>query len=280
MATIAHISDLHLVEDCYQKRPVASRTRLSYLSFGRPLVPDQRRSRVASALREVRNAGVDHLVITGDLTEDGEPAQFEILAELLASSRIPADRITIVPGNHDAYSDGAHFAQAMAGPLRDYARTSESGKPITFGDMTLVPVSTAFHQSPLRSAGAIAASELDSLCRLAVDPALRGRPLVFVQHHPPGRSYAPPLQWVDGLLEHSTLSALFERAPHLYVVHGHTHRAVNRPACSGEAARIFSAKAVVDSPAPVRLYDASPAGLTPLAADLVDGIGAVAAALA
>jgi len=277
MATIAQLSDLHLVEDDYEKRPVGPRARLSYLSFGRPLAPAERRNRVARALEEVRAAGVDHLVITGDLTEDGDPTQFEILAELLAASHIPEERITIVPGNHDAYRCGGNFAEAMAGPLRPYARTSLSSVPLSFRDMTLVPISTAFHQSPLRSAGAIAGSELASLQRIAGDSSLRGRPLVFVQHHPPGRHFVPPLQWVDGLLEHSALASLFEGTPHLYVIHGHTHRAVNRHARRGEPARIFSAEAVVDSASPMRLYEASPAGLAPLAADLVDGIGAVAA---
>ena len=36
-----------------------------------------------------------------------------MLAELLADSRIPPERITIVPGNHDAYTDGDAFADAM-----------------------------------------------------------------------------------------------------------------------------------------------------------------------
>jgi hypothetical protein len=67
-----------------------------------------------------------------------------------------------------------------------------------------------------------------------------------------------------------------EQASHLHVVHGHTHRAVNRAVRAGEAPRVFSALAVVESENALRLYDASPAGLTPLAADLADGIGALA----
>ena len=45
----------------------------------------------------------------------------------------------------------------------------------------------------------------------------------------------------------------------------------------GESPRVFSALAVVESENALRLYDASPAGLTPLAAYLADGIGAVVA---
>jgi len=277
MTTIAQLSDLHLIEDNYDERPLSTRARLSCLSLGRPLEPRERRERVSRALAEVRASGADHLIITGDLTEDGAPEQFEVLAEVLADAHIPAERITLVPGNHDAYDAAENYAAAMEGPLRAYAKTSTIGSPLAFRDVTLVPVSTAFHQSPLRSAGAIAKTELEGLERMVSDTAFRGRPLVFVQHHPPGRHFLPPLQWVDGLLEHSALSSMAERIAHLHVLHGHTHRAVNRPVRQGEAPRIFSALAVVESEDALRLYDASPAGLTPLAADLADGIGAVVA---
>ena len=277
MAIIAQLSDLHLVEDHYEQRPVSTRARLSCLSLGRPIEARERRERVARALADVRASGVDHLVITGDLTEDGDPAQFEVLAEVLANSHIPPERITLVPGNHDAYDAPDNYAAALAGPLRAYAPTSTIGSPLVFRDVTLVPVSTALHQSVFRSAGAIAPEELEGLQRLVKDPAFRGRPLVFVQHHQPSRHFLPIVHWIDGLVEHSVLSAMAEQIGHLHVVHGHTHRAVNRPFRAGEAPRIFSALAVVEKKNALRLYEASPAGLMPLAVDLPDGIGAVAA---
>jgi DNA repair exonuclease SbcCD nuclease subunit len=278
MATIAQLTDLHLLENSYADRPFGPRARLSYLSFGRRLDPDERKKRAASALEEVRAKGVDHLLITGDLTEDGHLEQFEVLAELLCESRIPAERITLVPGNHDAYTDGGAFAQALRGPLKPYAPASVVGAALRFRDVTIVPVSTAFHQSPLRSAGAIAQEELESLASIAKDPALVGQPLVFAQHHPPGRLLIPLLQWIDGLAEHTVLSDLFDRCPHLHVVHGHTHHQANRATRNGEAARVFSARAVVDGTSPLRLYQASPAGLLPLEVDSSDGPGTLALA--
>jgi 3',5'-cyclic AMP phosphodiesterase CpdA len=273
MATIAQLTDLHLLEDNYTERPFGLRARLSYLSFGRCLDPGERRKKVASWLKEARLSGIDHLVITGDLTEDGHPAQFEVLAELLADSRIAPERITIVPGNHDAYTDGEAFADAMRGPLKAYAPTSRTGVPLRFRDVTIVPVSTAFFQSPLRSAGQIADDELRALAAVASDEGHAGRPLVFAMHHPPGRHFLPIVQWIDGFLGHGALSALFERCPKLHVIHGHTHHHVNRSVKKGEAPRVFSAKAVVDGDRPLRLYEASPAGLSPLEVDLNEGLG-------
>ena len=270
MVTIAQLTDLHLLEDSYADRPFGPRARLSYLSFGRRLDPQERRRRAAYALEEARGKNIDHLLITGDLTEDGQLEQFEVLAELLSDSGIPAERITVVPGNHDAYTDGGAFAEALKGPLRPYAGTSSIASPLRFSDVTIVPVSTAFHQSPLRSAGAIAQHELELLARIAKDPSLLGQPLVFAQHHSPSRLLLPLLQWIDGLSEHAVLSDLFDRCPHLHVVHGHTHHETNRPTRKGEAARVFSARAVVDGSSPLRLYSVSPAGLWPLG-ERVDG---------
>jgi len=273
MATIAQLTDLHLLEDNYAERPFGLRARLSYLSFGRCLDPSERRRKVASWLKEARASGIDHLLITGDVTEDGDPAQFEVLAELLADSRIAPERITIVPGNHDAYTTADAFAEAMQGPLKPYAPTSRTGVPLRFRDVTIVPVSTAFYQSPLRSAGTIAEDELRALAAIASDASHAGRPLVFAMHHPPGRHFLPIVQWIDGFLGHSALSALFDRCPSLHVVHGHTHHHVNRSVKKGEAPRVFSAKAVVDGDRPLRLYEASPAGLSPLEVDLNEGLG-------
>ena len=278
MATIAQLTDLHLIEDSYAQRPFGPRARLSYLSFGRRLDPSERRKRVADALGEVQARSVDHLLVTGDLTEDGHLEQFEVLAELLADSRIPAERITLVPGNHDAYIDGGAFAQAMDGPLKAYAAASATGTALCFPDMTIVPVSTAFHQSPLRSAGAIAPRELASLADIATDPRLAGRPLIFAQHHAPGSLFTPLHQWVDGLTEHMVLSDLFDRCPHLHVVHGHTHHEADRAVRKGEPLRVFSARAVVDGGSALRLYATSPRGMTPLQLDPVGKPGTLALA--
>jgi Icc protein len=276
MATIAHITDLHLVEDRYTDRNVLGRARLSYLSFGRSLDPEGRRERTRRALSEARACTFDHLVITGDVTEDGADEQFEILAEVLSESRISPHHVTIVPGNHDAYIDGGAWSRALEGPLRPFAPTSTPGTVIPLRDVSFVPVSTACHQTVITSGGAIESAELERLAELVGDPALRGRPLVLAQHHPPGRQI-PVVQWVDGLREHATMSQLFAQNPHLYVLHGHTHRATSRSFKEGESPRIFSAKAVVDSDSPLRLYEASPGGLSPVADDMVDGVGVAAA---
>ena len=74
---IAHITDLHLVERDYRRRSARARLRLEYLNTGRSIDTESRCQRVVQALRSAR--GSDHILVTGDLTEDGAPEQFEVL---------------------------------------------------------------------------------------------------------------------------------------------------------------------------------------------------------
>src|SRR4051812_48590840 len=98
MTLIAHISDLHLLEDAIHERKGASWMRLQWLTFGKPRSPATRRLRVRKLLDRALRAHADHLVITGDLTEDGTLAQFESLAQILTESGWPPSRVTLVPG--------------------------------------------------------------------------------------------------------------------------------------------------------------------------------------
>src|SRR5690348_1512783 len=113
MTRIAHLSDLHLLEDDLAARSLKERLRLSFLTFGRSIDAIARRARVARALQNAWEAEADHLVITGDVTEDGIESQFLVLADVLRESDWPAHRVTLVPGNHDAYAEEDAWSRAF-----------------------------------------------------------------------------------------------------------------------------------------------------------------------
>ncbi len=106
--------------------------------------------------------GFHHLLVTGDLTEDGHPNEFEVLAELLDESGIAPERITLIPGNHDLYHQADAWSRAMAGPLARYAPTSQIDRLLTFEGAAILPLSTAVHQTPLRSAGWVTRASLST----------------------------------------------------------------------------------------------------------------------
>jgi 3',5'-cyclic AMP phosphodiesterase CpdA len=264
MTKIAHLTDLHLVEENHAtSRTSAHRLRLSWLSLLRPLDPERRRRRAANAIEQAFASGADHLVITGDLTEDGMPAQFEVLAAVLAESRWPASRVTLVPGNHDYYNDDTAFKEALEGPLRPYRETSRAGAVVAFAGALLVPVSTAFHQAFTKSAGGMERDGLEAIDGAAREASKKGVALVVAQHHPPEGHALAPIQWIDGFQQHRELTALLLQYDHAHVMHGHTHTLSDRPVRSGASARVFCAEAVVDSPSPLRVYKAEHGRLVP-----------------
>lgn len=256
MSIIAHLTDLHLIEEEHASRRGMDRLRLSWLTLGRPADAARRRRRALVGLTEARRSGADHLVITGDLTEDGVPAQFEVLAAVLAESGLDPARVTLVPGNHDLYADGAAWERALGGPLRAFARTSAPGATAALPGAVVAAVSTAFPQAFTRSAGALDRFQLDRLTALAAETRRSGHALVIAQHHPPLPSPVPGWQWIDGLQEHEPLGELLRANDHAHVLHGHTHRTVDLPVRRGAPVRIFSAQSAAHGEAPLRLYHA------------------------
>ncbi len=255
---IAHLSDLHLLEPHVDRRSLCDRIRLGYLSLLRPIDAEARIRRAKGALEFAREQGFDHLVISGDLTEDGGAVQFEELARILSESGIDPYKITLVPGNHDAYGDPRELARAFAGPLRPYSSSSagDAGKVIDLGDVILLPVSTAIHQHWASSSGFIDRVGFEQLERRTSDPGISKHAVVVVQHHAPMRHPIAALQWVDGLRGYGRLLALLSKVRGVQVLHGHLHRAITRVLELGGMSRIFGATAVVEDDTPrVRFYE-------------------------
>jgi len=198
------------------------------------------------------------VVISGDLTEIGAPGEYETLAEVLHESGIPAERFTLVPGNHDLYSMPDGWRWALDGPLAAFARTSagETGKVIDIGGATLLPIDATFHQPVTRSAGWIKDESLEALERRTADPALANRPMVAIQHHPPFFRKTSALHWLDGLMGAARMMSVLGAVRNLFVLHGHLHTIIDR-ALGGGVARILGATAVVDDrdTPRVRVYD-------------------------
>jgi len=255
---IAHLSDLHLLEPNLQRRSLRDRVRLGYLSLFRPIDVAARMRRARRALEEAKRLGFDHLVISGDLTEDGTQPQFEQLGFLLSESHIDPYKVTLVPGNHDAYCDRSAFARALDGPLRPYVSGSGgvAGKVIDLGEAVLLPISTAIHQHWAYSSGHIEGAIYDGIDKRASDPGLAKRAVVVVQHHAPMRHPIAAMQWVDGLRGYQRLLALLSKLRGVQVLHGHLHTAVTRVLELGGITRIFGAPAVVEDEEPrVRIYE-------------------------
>lgn len=265
---IAHLSDLHILDPKTRRSSARYRLASKLVSMGRAIDPRARALKLAGALRAAKASGADHFVISGDLTELGDQTEFEHFAEVLEDANMPEDSVTLVPGNHDAYTSESAWKKAIAGPLRRFANASagEPGKVVDGGDVAFLPIDTSCFQNIVRAGGEFTADAARAVEARLEDPALRSKAIVLVLHHAPFAHYKTPMmQWLDSLRGCTQVIDLLRRHPRLQVLHGHLHRVVDRmlEVKGSTRTRIFGAPAVCDANEPgreaggehVRMYD-------------------------
>ena len=123
---------------------------------------------------------INLLLLTGDLTENGDGESFRRLAEALSAAPCP---VWPIPGNHDNRAAlVSAFPQIGAdGPFLHYA--------IDAGPLRLLMLDTT---EPGRHGGAFCDARADWLaCQLAAFP---DRPTIIAMHHPP---FASGIDWMD-----------------------------------------------------------------------------------
>lgn len=255
---IAHLSDVHMLDPRPGRTRAGYPMRVRFLSFGRRLDALERRRKLDRAIAAARRAGADYFVLSGDLTEIGHPGEYESLAEALHDAKLPHDRVTLVPGNHDVYSDADAWRRAMEGPLRLFAPGSagKPGKIVERDDVAILPVDCTRHQHVTRSGGELSDAWVNAIEKRLDDDVLANKPLLVVQHHPPYRRGPSAWQWIDGLEGGARMMRALSRARHAFVMHGHLHYVTTRT-IDDDKARIFGAPAIVEDvdAARVRMYE-------------------------
>ncbi len=105
---LIHLSDIHFWRYALNPAQLFSK-RL--LGMGELMVRRARRfrlERIEQVVDRVLSLEPDHLLITGDLTTTALPAEFRAARHALAPLLGDPERATILPGNHDRYTLGAH----------------------------------------------------------------------------------------------------------------------------------------------------------------------------
>jgi Icc protein len=166
------------------------------------------------ALRAVEESALTPaaLVLTGDLTEHGRPAQYQRLRAILepAAQRIGAP-LVYAAGNHD---DRAALREHLLGE-------PPSGDPfdhiVRVGDLRIVVLDSTIPGHPH---GALRPEQLDWLRAELAEPAAAGT--VLALHHPPLPS-AAPLAAAIPLLRREDLADAVAGTDVRLVLAGHTH---------------------------------------------------------
>src|SRR6185369_9195904 len=112
--TLAHLSDPHLGPlPLARLRDLAGKRAFGYLNWTRNRHKFHRRDVLDALVSDMQAQAPDHIAITGDLVNLALEAEFAPSRAWLESVGAP-DRVTVIPGNHDAYVRATrhHHAQA------------------------------------------------------------------------------------------------------------------------------------------------------------------------
>lgn len=190
---LVQLSDPHIGADWVEADPVA---------------------RLRDAVAAVRALGPDAVVVTGDLVDHADDAEYERAHELLAAVGAP---VHVLPGNHDG----------RGGLRRRFGLPGDGDEPVQYavdlGPLRLVALDTTI---PGEDAGALDAARLDWLDgALAAAP---DAPTVLAMHHPP---LATGIAAMDALAlgdaDRLALGAVVARHPQVRrLIAGHLHRTI------------------------------------------------------
>ena len=158
----------------------------------------------------------DIVVITGDLVDKGEPAEYDHLRRLLAPLKMP---VFVIPGNHDAREPmRAAFGEAGYLPSAGFLQYVVDDYPVR-----LVALDTLV---PGEGGGELCSDRLAWLDRtLSAEPQ---RPTVVLMHHPP---FLTGIERMDraGLRGTDAFAAVVARHSQIErILCGHLHRAIDR----------------------------------------------------
>jgi 3',5'-cyclic AMP phosphodiesterase CpdA len=221
MFVLAHLSDPHLPSVPRPTlRELMSKRAIGLANWHWRRRREHRLEALDAILADIALAQPDHVAVTGDLVNVALPGEF-VAARGFLSRLGPPDRVTLVPGNHDAYVGATmtHAAEQWA----DYMRGDDGGGfPFVRrrGPIALVGVSTGVPTRPFRATGILGADQLARLDeRLGELDAARAMTIVLI-HHPPTPF---PHDRHKNLLDAEALRTVLLRHRVAMVLHGHMH---------------------------------------------------------
>jgi 3',5'-cyclic AMP phosphodiesterase CpdA len=219
--TLAHLSDPHLPPlPAVGFGDLVGKRALGYLNWTRNRHKYQRRDVLDALVADLQAHNADQVAVTGDLVNLALEAEFAPARTWLESLGAP-DRVTVVPGNHDAYVRATQhrFVEAWRRYL-DGDDAPEGAFPFLRrrGPLALVGVSSAVPTAPLMATGWLGRAQLDALDRLLAGLAAEQAFRVLLIHHPL-RSDSRAKRLTDS----EALLALLKRHGVELVLHGHDH---------------------------------------------------------
>lgn len=232
MFTLAHITDPHVGPlPPVRPRDLMNKRLFGYLSWRRRRHAIHRPEILAELRSDLAAVAPDHVAVTGDLTNIALPAEFRQTLQWLGELGQP-DRITAIPGNHDAYV--ALRWEESIGLWSDYM----SGDPAPGSDashmgpddfpavrirdkVALIGLSTAQATPLFLATGSVGSDQLARLDQCLTDLGAQSYCRVVLLHHPPCPA---GLSARKRLVDAADFIEVVRRCGAELVLHGHDHK--------------------------------------------------------
>ncbi len=221
---LAHLTDPHVGPlPRPRRRDLIGKRVTGYLNWtgGRSRVHDM--TTLGHIVADVKSQGPSHIAMTGDIANIGLPAEFQLARRWLETLG-PAEDVSFVPGNHDAY---------VRGSLPDLARVfapwtggeTETGGRFPYlrvrGKVALIGLSSAVPTPIFIASGRIGRRQMELGEKLLNECARRDLIRVVMLHHPPCSDAG---NLARGLADAREFEEMIARTGAELILHGHNHK--------------------------------------------------------
>jgi 3',5'-cyclic AMP phosphodiesterase CpdA len=221
--TLAQLSDPHLPSlPVPRLRELAGKRALGYFNWTRNRQKFHRRDVLDALVSDMQAHVPDHIAVTGDLVNLALEAEFAPARAWLERVGAP-DRVTVVPGNHDAYVRATQhrFTEIFGRYLEADDASNDAVKfPLLRrrGPLALIGASSGVPTPPLMATGWLGRAQLDALDRMLTRLSAEQVFRVLLIHHPL-RSDSRAKRLTDA----PELLALLKQHGVELILHGHDH---------------------------------------------------------
>ncbi len=228
--TFAHLTDPHLTspQGAHWQQLLNKRV-LGYLSWRHRRRAEHRGEVLEALLEDLQQLRPQHIVVTGDLTQVGLADEFRQARRWL--ERLGGhDKVTVVPGNHDAYVRIA-WEQGW-GQWEPYMQSDaqyQSPSRVGFdmfptlrvrNGVALIGLCSALATPPFMATGRIGRQQRERLAQLLHRTGERGLFRLVLLHHPPR---VEDEKWRKRLTDGRALCRILGQEGAELVLHGHGH---------------------------------------------------------
>lgn len=230
---IGHISDLHVFHMEGLPNPLSFLNKRLVGGVNLLLNRSDSHSRavVEKAVMRLEELDVDHICVTGDLTNLALDSEFQAARDVLLEVPDHLERVSVIPGNHDYYTYEAEREGRFERYFSDFLRSDmpayqqPSGYPFVHlrDDVAIIGLNSGKATPPLFATGLVRQNELDATAALLADPEIKKRFKVVMIHHPLTPFEHASVQRSRCLVNDAEVLRTIRRGCVDLVIHGHNH---------------------------------------------------------